>query len=560
MKEKTSTPGSRSQAQIFRDMHRELRAYNPETPESAERLDPIMRMMLEVYAHQVERVDGRLDQTWQVASSSLIKSVCPERGRRPVPGYTVMRCRPVDPVIDVDTHTRFFYKEKRAAGRTFFFSPECESRVIQAHTRKIYLCQNETVYDFSPQVEGEYTAETPRLATTASGQWQIYLAVDYSGPPSGLQGATVFLTGVKSALNQMRWGRWYPGAQDSTFYSDSGFCPGLTGSVEDVLGGGSTGTDWGGLRTGRDLFIDLQDSFVVLPSEFTSTWELSQTNNDLARRCKDNGVSLPPEGESFYWIRIDLAERGDKKVFEQQPLGFYFDCLVATNKNELTLFKHTGANRLVEIELPEEIDSVLEIVAVVDSAGDDYRSLHDLEADPHLPVYVMEERKHNLVLWFDFSDMIDTPPDSITVTYAVTAGTAANGIEAGRVSDLYESHPGIDAVENVIPVTGAIPARTQEQLLTEVSTRLRQRDRATTFRDVTAWTRTFDSRISDVGCRNGIERSGRGVRRCIIVRVTINPEEFFSSDEIELLRRRLIHFLKVRSTVNTQYVVEINRS
>ncbi|MBU8933887.1 MAG: hypothetical protein KOO62_07750 [candidate division Zixibacteria bacterium] len=560
MKDRTKYPGARSQAQIFHDMYRELRVFNPDTPESPERLDPVMRMMLEVYAHQIERVDKRLDQTWGISTASLIKSVCPERGRRPVPAYTVMRCNPVDPMIDVDTNTRFFFKEKRTGGQTFFFSPECESRVIAAQMRKIYLCQDHTVIDLSPPVEGEYITESPAITTTSSGQWQIFVAVDYSGPPSGLQGAVVFLTGAREALKQMRWGYWYPGAQDGSFYSDSGFCPGLTGSVEDVLGGGSSGTDWGGLRSGRDLFVDMKENFAVLPAKFTSTWELGRADSDLALRCSNNNVALPPEGESFYWIRIDLSERGDKKAFNNKHIGFYFDCLVATNKNELTLFKHTGVNQLVEIEIPEEIDSVLEIVSVVDATGKDYRNLDDLDADPHWPIYVLEERDDKLVLWFDFSDLIDTPPDSITVTYAVTAGTTANGIDAGLITDLYENHPGIDAVENILPVSGAIPARSQEQLMTEVSTRLRQRDRATTFRDVIAWTRTFDSRIRDVECRNGIERSERGVRRCVVVTVTINAEEFHAEDEIDLLSKRLVHFLKARSTVNTQYVVEITRA
>ncbi|MEA2030103.1 MAG: hypothetical protein U9N55_00710 [candidate division Zixibacteria bacterium] len=557
MKEKANAPRSRSQQQIFQDMYRELRAFNTSIPESSERLDPVMRMMLEVFSHQVERVDKRLDLTWDVSTSSLIKSVCPEHGRRPVPAYTVMRCKPIDPVIDVDTHTKFFYKEKREGGQTFFFSPECESRVIAAETKKIYLCHDDSVFDLSPLSNGDNSQVSQGITSASSGRWQMFVAVDYSGPPSGLQGAVVFLTAAKKALNQLSWGQWYPGAQDGSFYMDAGFCPGLVDNVEDALGDGSNGTDWGGMRSARDLFIELEDSFVALPPEFTTTWELGPIDRDLARRCGNSGVALPPEGENFYWIRIDLSPNGDRRAFQEQSVGMYFDCLIATNKNELTLFKHTGANKLVEIEITEKIEAVLEIVSVVDSSGNEYRNIHDLEANPSQWIYVLEERHGHLVLWFDFSDLIESSPDSITVTYAVTAGTAANGIDAGHISDLYESHPGLDSVGNVITTTGAIPARTQEQLLTEVSTRLRQRDRATTFKDVAAWTRTFDPRIHRVDCNSGIVRGSRGVHRCIVVTIALNTEEFFSEDEISLLQKRLNSFLKMRSTVNTQYVVEV---
>jgi len=541
-------------------MYRELRAFNPSTPESPDRLDPVMRIMLEVYAHQVERVDKRLDLTWDASAASLIKSVCPERGRRPVPAYTVMRCQPVDPVIDVDTHTRFYFKEKREGGRTLFFSPECESRVIAAKVRNIYLCYDNTVVDLSPLSIRDYTPFPQGSTTSSSGQWQMFVAVDYTGPPSGLQGSVVFLTAAREALNQLRWGQWYPGAQDGSFYRDAGFCPGLAGSVENVLGGGENGTDWGGLRSGQDLFVELEDNFIVLPSEFTSTWELGPIDSSLSQRCDNSGIVLPPEGESFYWIRIDLSPRGDRKAFEEKPVGIFFDCLIATNKNELTLFKHTGANKLVEIEIPEDIELVLEIVSVVDSNGHEYRNLHDLDTNPEQRIYTLEEQHEHLVLWFDFSDSIESPPDSITVTYSLTAGTAANGVDIGQIKDLYESHPGIESVENIIPTSGAIPARTHEQLLTEVSTRLRQRDRASTFKDVTAWTRTFDPRIHRVECHNGIARSGRGVHRCIVVKVSINSEEFFSEDEITLMRKRLVSFLKMRSTVNSQYEIEVNKA
>ena len=80
-------------------MHRELRAWNPQIPESPERLDPILRILLQLYAHQLSQIDLRIDQVWETATSSLIRSLCPEGVRWPVPAFTVMRCQVTDTAV-----------------------------------------------------------------------------------------------------------------------------------------------------------------------------------------------------------------------------------------------------------------------------------------------------------------------------------------------------------------------------------------------------------------------------------------------------------------------------
>ena len=70
---------------FFTGMHRELREWNPEIPESPERLDPILKILLQLYAHQLSKIDNKMEQVWQVATGSLIRSLSPESMRWPVP-------------------------------------------------------------------------------------------------------------------------------------------------------------------------------------------------------------------------------------------------------------------------------------------------------------------------------------------------------------------------------------------------------------------------------------------------------------------------------------------
>jgi len=109
----------------------------------------------------------------------------------------------------------------------------------------------------------------------------------------------------------------------------------------------------------------------------------------------------------------------------------------------------------------------------------------------------------------------------------------------------------------VLPVAGAVPAKNEKQIIAEVSARLRGRDRAMSFDQLIGWVRTFDERITEANCEKGVMRTDRGVRKCVVVKATVKAKEFHSDDEIELLRVRLSSFLKARTSINSQFKVEI---
>jgi len=554
------TDRSRSAEETFAEMHRELRAWNPQVPESPDRLDPILKILLNLYANQLSKIDGRIEKVWDIARNSLIKSLCPESKKWPIPAYTVMHCQPTDSAVEIDQHIKFFYKEKREGGQTFFFSPHRNEKLISAEIKHIYLQSDNTLIDLSPsRDESVSTITRTQIPMTSSNATHIYMAVDYSGPASDFKDVSLFLKGNPDILKQLRWAYWYPGSNDGRFYKDSCFCPGKTCNIEQIFSSDNKSVDWGGLRNSTDLFKPLEDSFVVFPSDFVSAWVMGQPGEELERLIDTNDVISPEAGDNFYWLRIDLPEGGDKSSLHS-AFEIYFNCFVVVNKNELVLFKHTGGNKLVEIELPEDISNILDITNVVDSNGRSYVTQHEASGDRSQRFYSLEERGNKLVLWFDLSSGVELPPDSITLNYSVTAGTNANGIEAGEINELYESHPGILSAKNNIPTAGAIPAKTEQQIMAEVSARLRSRDRALSFSELSNWALTFDPRIKKAECSNGVERSEYGVRRCIIVKIFITARDFYSEDEISLLKKRLESFLKSRSQVNTHFQVEINKA
>lgn len=541
---------------IFARMHRELRAWNPRIPESVERLDPVIRIMMQMYAQQLSQIDGRLDEVWEVASNSLIRSLCPESLRWPIPAFTVMKGEISDPVVEIDEHTKYFYKEKREGGQTFFFSGLRPEKLVDATLKHTFFAVDDSLVDLSPQSGDVSSTAQPRVALAPGDNYQIYFGIEFSGAANDMAGSAIYLAGDKDVLNQIRWAKWYPGATQGEFYADEGFCPGLSSSVEEMFATERAKTDWGGLRTSANLFSSLESNFIIVPEAFASTWERSTPSGRLQKLLLGNNITLPEDSKNLYWIRLDLPSGGDKRKL-QSSFELYFNCFVVVNKNELTLFKHTGGNRLVEVELPEELSDILEINSVVDSSGREYRPRHEAVASRSGRYYSPEEKSNRMVLWFDFSDTLELPPDSLTINYSVTSCVSANGIEAGRINELYESHPGVTAVVNITPVGGAVPAKKTDQITAEISARLRNRDRALSFDEISRWCLTYDPRIRSAVCQNGVARGQTGIHRCLVAKIIIDRKEFYSDEEIDLLTQRLTGFLKSRAPVNTQFRVEI---
>jgi hypothetical protein len=456
-------------------------------------------------------------------------------------------------VVYIDPTSRFFYREKREGGQTFFFSALRTEKIVKATPAALLVQTGDTLTNTLP----DPSAESAPPRRTGAGQDhpdRVYLAVDYEGEAADLSGALLYIDGGSEQRNLLRWARWYPADGDG-FNREFGFCPGLQPGLSEVLRDPNQ-TDWGGLRSTATLFGSLDQSFCVLPESIAGAVSHPEAPESLRESIRRNRLKLAPPQGNRYWLRIDLPPGGDR-IALNAPVGFYFDAFVAINKNELSLFKHTGGNRLVEIEIPDSLDKIVEITSVTDSANRVYQPSYEVHSDRDARSYSLEEREDRLVLWFDFSSGMELPPDSISVTYATTEGTTANGVEAGRITNLYESHPGVVEAENLSAVTGAVPAKTAEQIVEEVSSRLRSRDRALSFPEIARWVRSFDPRIKQAECRNGVERFERGVRRCVVVDIGVDGGDFYSDDEVNLLKERLGAFLKQRAPVNTQFAVEV---
>jgi hypothetical protein len=556
----------KTKEQIYSQLLGEMRYWCPEIPESSERLDPVVRLLLGVFASQMEKLNQKINFTWKQTFRSLVKNVLTEGLRWPMPAATVIQIDPTDDGVEVeDPAVLFLYKDDKEQ-RNFLFSPREKTKLVKAELTSVLYSSGQDLLPLIVKSEKEKGkterksgsfGETEKLGSSPSAERALYLSLRYNGPASAFSRAPLFFLADEDTLRQVRWGKWYLSSSDGYFFEENSFCPGARlQSSPKILGHSGNFGLWGGMSLGEDLYKELKDGFFYLPTSLLTSWDKCLIPSDLQRF--QSTFSLQEQStspEKLFWIKIKLPEsKGKNSRINLKEVSL--NCLVAINKKTETVFKHTGGNQLLEIELPGECSTILTIDSVTDSNQREYHNKLDLSSTSPF-AYSTEERNGRLVLWFDFTTTNASIPNSISVSYSFTYGSQANGIEAGKIDQMWERHPGIRSVTNILPTVGGMPAKSQEELHSQISSLLRNRGRAVSFQELEHWTSLFDSRITATECKNIVKKGAHGAVRCTQVNVRVSSGEFYSEDELKVFKKRLERFLKERSLINTSIEVNI---
>jgi len=555
----------KNKEQIYGQLLKEMKYWFPQIPASSDQLDPVLRLLLGTFAHQIERLNQKINATWDQTFVTLVRSVFAEGLRWPVPASTVMKVDPTDQILELDPTVRFLYRDEKEE-RNLIFTPLGKAKLLKAELALAYHLAEKNLIPLIPGGdeaetkggEGNGFANAAKVPRQSSPDHRLYLGIRYDGSSADFLNVPFFFHTNEEAIHQIRWSKWSLCSADGHFLEDGSFCPGVDSrqAPESLDASRKTFTFLGGMFDSTDLFKSLTDRFFYLPPTRLARWGKCPIPVDLQRfvsveSLREQGV----EAEKLLWIRIEFPERGDKSSFSRLK-GVYFNCFVALNKNDLTSFKYTAGNQLLEVELPEESSTILGIDSVTDSNNREYQSRLDLSSAKTPFGYVTEERDGRLALWFDFTDYPGAIPNSVSVKYSTTVGPGGNGLEAGKIEQLWESHPGIKGVTNVLPTGGGMPAKTPEELLSEISSLLRNRGRAVSFEEIQRWTKLFDSRITSAECKNVIRKGPQGAFRRTQVNVKLEPGGFYSEDELRLFKERLERFLMERSLINVS--IEVN--
>jgi len=554
--------GRKTKEEIYNEMLQELRLWCPEVPESSERLDPVIKLLLGSMAQQVEKLSSQIDLTWDKTFKALVRNILVEGQRWPVPAYTVMRCEPTDKTVDIHTSVHFVYKEKTEESKDFFFTPLLPTKLISADIHFAFFSDGKELVEFKKK-DVKQLVLSPRIvplsgrekiSEKAPPEYLLYLGICYEGESKDFSDTCLFFNTSNDVLGQLRWGKWYLSSKEGYFLEQNSYW--YSDHIDSCPWGKTSFMEWGGLRRGSDLFQDLFMQFFHFPENKVSKWEKCRIPADIQKFVSVGLIEQPTsDSKEIFWVKISLPDRGDKNLFKNL-LTVYFNCFLAINRRELSIFKYTLGSRLVEIELPEDFTQILSVDSVEDSNGREYLNRY-IPTSIDSFRYFTEEKDNRMILWFDFSNFEGNIPNSITVRYSVTSGTQANGIERGQIQQLYQSHPGIKSVTNITPSEGGIPAKTQEEIMDGVSSLLRNRGRAVSFAEIENWTRQFDSRIREARCENAVQKGALGARRVTLVNIRVNANQFYSDRELELLNWRLINFIKARALINTQIDIKI---
>jgi hypothetical protein len=251
----------------------------------------------------------------------------------------------------------------------------------------------------------------------------------------------------------------------------------------------------------------------------------------LSQALSAASVELLDNLGPVYWIQIE----SDRKIPPEEMKSFELvatNCVVALNAHYLKQNYFYHGPGPMEIKPQNKAEEIFE--------GDG-------------------EKQYRFIPRIDgnvFSLIVTPPetgqvPDRFSLSYRISSGDAANGIDPGLLNSLYNPHPGVESVINIIATRGGTSARSFNDMIKVFPRVLQSYNRAVVPSDFESLAIAFDKRIIAARATNGsIERDGV-LRGCIEIELDMGGYSFDLEEEESLFLSRLSKFLEMRSPVGT---------
>jgi hypothetical protein len=550
-------PGNKSpksKEEIFRELIQDARKFWPELPDTPERMDPVLRMLFGAFSSQFESLYNSLEETSDKTFESMARHMYYDALRSPTPAVTLLQFEPTDEGIEIDELTTMLYSEERGRERsTYYFSPVARLHLVQASPTFLFLQMEEGLLDLTTRIlNKEDEIESPQIYPIQGGSPELinegrmvfYFGIKNGNGSNEMPDINLYVDAPEKILSLLRWGTWIPSDTEGDFNIERKVFPEK----------GSFDFSWQDKispllphhRSPNDFLVEFENHYYSL-----TNLVLSPPPGELNKLLGENYQNLLGSCEDMAWIKVILpSEVMERNLLEIR--GIYLNCVPTINLSYQTHSHVTQGLPLVEITLQDPLDSVYRIEEIRDSVGNYYenRLLTSNLLSPYLFSIREEGEYPKIVIHYEKEQKV---PERIQITYSITQGDDANGIEPGLINELYDKrrHPGIESVKNITRTLGGRRAPSREDILRGFTHLLRNHSRAITSKDLVDLTSSFDPRILKATCQSGIERGPHGARRCINIHITLRESSFSTSGEKEYFRKRLKTYLTIRSPVNS---------
>jgi hypothetical protein len=378
----------------------------------------------------------------------------------------------------------------------------------------------------------------------------IYIGVKSLGPDGSIPQSDIFIQASPALLKYLRWGRWRFGGTDGILGEP--VIPGRT-KLEAIrnrrmIPGLSV---WGHNYYPYEHREEYRDNFFEL-----TPGQAGPAPADLSGALPAASIELVENLGPLYWIQIE----SDRKIPSQDLKSFELaatNCVVALNAHYLKQNYFYHGPGPMEINPQNKADEIYEIVSLDDNQGRSYSNIYTSPGNGEKQSCFVPRIDGNV-----FSLIVTPPetgplPDRFSLSYRISSGETANGIDPGLLNSLYNPQPGVESVINIISTRGGTSARSFNDMIKVFPRVLQSSNRAVVPSDFESLAVAFDKRIIAARAANGsVERDGV-LRGCIEMELDLGGYSFDLPEEESLFLSRLAKYLEMRSPVGTVVTARI---
>ena len=510
--------------------------------------DPVVLLLLRAFAREFAEVYLQVERTTDRAFQALVRRLL-TFPRAPRPAQTVLQFQVSDPGVMVDESVMAVGRRAVAAGSgqeelPIHFTPVRPCRLGEAVPTAVVLVGPGGEAGLL-QSSGDWRASATSApapgwtAPAGGGGAQLYVALD--GPPPadpGLAGG-FYLDGDDRAARSCLWSAWErigPDGAAETRLEPGRLVPQTAREPEPELFS---------FRSDRRVTSSPFETFMVRlpPGGGGSPAAPPGAGGPSA------AVPAPADGRRREWWRAILPPQADPAML--RALRLRGNCVPAINRQVCRVSFNVAAVPEQSLSLPVTLQQLLGVEEIEDLAtGQVFRDRGEPEGYREPRGYRLREDPEGRVSLLLHDRLPGQRQTRVQVRYTTTLGEAANGLERGSVTALYENRPGLRGVTNVAVSVGGEAARPLPQQEEELRSVLRTHARCVVAQDYREMARLFDPRrVEAVEVRPGVTRGEKGLRRCVEVLVQVPAGEFVSEGESEHFLRCLQRHLESRSPV-----------
>jgi hypothetical protein len=325
--------------------------------------DPIVQLLLEACASELEKISGEVDVSHARLVERLAQIMMPEIVTSSQPAYGILHASSNETVTTINADHPFFYNNKASHdSRDLFFSPVTQHRLFRGHIR--YMAIGSKLFESRDHWFKEQVLQGALLPDAAPNHLWLGLSADVM--PDNFEGLSFFFD-LRNIHQQEMFYYYLPQARffidEQELHLQSGYYH-SRGEQEEELDTMMNLAFDTNARYGREVLQRYRRHFLTV-SHAPATVKRSTAPEVLRQTFGKDWASVEP---SITWIRVEFPEALHHTMLED--LYCNTNCFPVINKqlNEQSL----KLNRYLNIIPLHTSDIFFDVRRVYDLGGADY--------------------------------------------------------------------------------------------------------------------------------------------------------------------------------------------